>query len=312
MTVTVRDLAEYLAGSCEVHVLAGERLDEAVAGPASVDVAEGGHVTFVRGTDARAAERVNRARAAVVIVQGPAPADVPETGAVVIAYADNPRLEIIGLIERFFASEPPTGIHPSAVIAPGATLAEGVSVGPGATIGSASIGRNTRIGAGAHIGHDVVIGEGCTVFPGAVIGGDGFGYERDARDVPHKFPHLAGVRIGDRVDVGSNACIDRGAFGNTEIGDDTKIDNLVHVAHNVRLGRGVLIAASAVVAGSTAVGDGTWIGPSACVSDGLTIGAGAVVSLGAVVTRDVPAGERVTGNFAVPHDRFLKSLRENR
>lgn len=312
MSVTVEDLVRFLMDTCDVRVLAEDRLDEAIVGPAPVDAAGPGHVTFVRGVDAGAIERLDRTRAGVVIAQLPAPTDAPATGAAAVAYAANPRLEIICLIEHFYGTRPPVEIHPTATISPGAVLAEGVSVGAGATIGRASIGRNTRVGAGVHVGDGVTIGEACTVFPGAVIGGDGFGYERDERGIPHKFPHLAGVRIGDRVDIGANACIDRGAFGDTEIGDDTKIDNLVHVAHNVRLGCGVMIAASAVVAGSTVVGDGAWIGPSACVSDGLTVGADAVVSLGAVVTRDVPPGERVTGNFAVPHQRFLERLRADR
>lgn len=315
MSVTVRDLVEHLRETCEVSICTPSRLSEPIVGPAAVDRATPGHVTFVRGSDARAVERIRTTAASIVIAHSDAPR--PEEGglatrAAVIAYSPNPRLEIIRVVERFFSARPPAVVHPTAVLSADAVLGSDVSVGAGATIGRAKIGRGTRIGTGAHVLDDVTIGEDCVVFPGAVIGADGFGYERDDSGVPRKFPHIAGVRIGDRVEIGANACIDRGALSDTVIEDDVKIDNLVHVAHNVRLGRGTMIAANAVVAGSSVLGERVWVGPSATISDGITVGDGASVSLGAVVTRDVEPGQRVTGNFAVPHERFLEQLRKNR
>lgn len=312
MSVTVRELVDYLSENCQVLLLAPERLDEHIEGPAGVDSAQRCHVTFVRGTDARSLHRLAHTQAAVVIASAPPPEHPPATSAAVVAYTANPRLQLIRVVEKFFSSEPAYGIDPSAIISPKASLAQHVYVGPNAVVGAATIGERTRIGSGAHVLDSVAIGKDCVIFPGAVIGGDGFGYERDEHGVPQKFPQLGGVSVGNHVDIGANTCIDRGALSDTIIEDDAKIDNLVHVAHNARIGRGAMIAANAVVAGSTIIGEGAWIGPGACVSDGLTIGPGAMVSLGAVVTRDVPARQRVTGNFAIPHEQFLKALRRNR
>lgn len=315
MAVTVRDLVDHLRETCEVTVLVPDRLSDEVVGPAAVDRANAAHVTFVRGSDARALERMRTTEAGIVIADAAvvrAQSEHTDMRAAVIAYSSNPRLEIIRVAERFFSTQPPASVHPTAVVSEEAALGPDVSVGAGATIGRATIGRGTRIGDGAHVLDDVTLGEGCVVFPGAVIGADGFGYERDESGTPHKFPHIAGVRIGDRVEIGANACIDRGALTDTVIEDDVKIDNLVHVAHNVALGARTMIAASAVVAGSARIGSDVWIGPLACISDGITVGDGASVSLGAVVTRDVEPGQRVTGNFAIPHERFLENLRKNR
>jgi UDP-3-O-[3-hydroxymyristoyl] glucosamine N-acyltransferase len=315
MAVTVRDLVDHLRETCEVTILVPDRLPDAIVGPAAVDRATAAHVTFVRGSDPRALERIRETAAGIVIAHS----DVRHAGsgqhdarAAVIAYSPNPRLEIIRVAERFFSAQPPASVHPTAVVSAEAILGPDVSIGPGATVGRAEIGRGTRIGAGVRVLDDVSLGEECVVFPGAVIGADGFGYERDDSGTPHKFPHVAGVRIGDRVEIGANTCIDRGALTDTVIEDDVKIDNLVHVAHNVVLGARTMIAASAVVAGSARVGSDVWIGPLACISDGITVGDGASVSLGAVVTRDVEPGQRVTGNFAIPHERFLENLRKNR
>jgi len=127
-----------------------------------------------------------------------------------------------------------------------------------------------------------------------------------------KFPQRGRIMIGDRVEIGGNTCVDRGALSDTVIADDVKIDNLVHIAHNVRIGRCTLIAAGALVAGSSVLGERVWVGPSATISNGLTVGDDAQITLGSVVTRDVPAGGRVSGNFAVSHDRFLSHMRSIR
>ena len=124
--------------------------------------------------------------------------------------------------------------------------------------------------------------------------------------------HAGTVRIGRGVDIHANSCVDRGLFGETTIGDNTTIDDLVYVAHEVTIGRRCLIGAHAVINGSTVVSDDVWIGPGAVLSNGVTLGAGAQVTLGSVVTRDVPAGARVTGNFAIEHERFLAFMRSLR
>jgi UDP-3-O-[3-hydroxymyristoyl] glucosamine N-acyltransferase len=125
--------------------------------------------------------------------------------------------------------------------------------------------------------------------------------------------HGGGVRLEEGSQVQSNACVDCALFGGeTRIGKGSVIDNLVHIAHNVQLGENNRVIAGAMVAGSVQTGDKVWIGPMASVSSELKVGNEATVSIGAVVTRDVPEGARFTGNFAIPHERFLEFLRSIR
>ncbi len=162
----------------------------------------------------------------------------------------------------------------------------------------ARIGEGARIGANVYIGSHVTIGAGVVIQPGAVIGEDGFGYERDdlGRWIPK--PHHCGVVIGDDVHIGANTCIDRGSWRDTVIEQGARIDNLVHVAHNARVGRDTVLVAQAEVSGSVEVGDGAWIGPRACVRQRLTIGARALVGMGSVVLKDVPADQTWAGSPA--------------
>ena len=155
------------------------------------------------------------------------------------------------------------------------------------------------------------IGAESVIRAGTVIGSEGFQVIRAGDDVI-RVVHAGTVRIGRGVDIHANSCVDRGLFGETTVGDNSTIDDLVYVAHEVTIGRRCLIGAHAVINGSTVVGDDAWVGPGAVLSNGVTLGAGANVTLGAVVTRDVAPGARVTGNFAIDHERFLAFIRSMR
>jgi UDP-3-O-[3-hydroxymyristoyl] glucosamine N-acyltransferase len=188
---------------------------------------------------------------------------------------------------------PDASVHPTAYVEP-----DGVEIASGARIEA-----HATVLAGSVVGHEAVVG------PGSVVGGAGFEFKRFGDEVM-RVQHAGGVVLGDRVEIQANCTVDRGLFKDlTRIGDDTKLDNLVHIAHNCVIGRRCLVAACAMVAGSVHLGDDVWIGPGASISNQLTIADGATVSIGAVVTRDVGPGERVSGNFAINHDRFLSFLR---
>lgn len=154
------------------------------------------------------------------------------------------------------------------------------------------------ISPSAFIGAGVRIGAGCRIGPGAVIGWEGFGYSPDPDGGWKRKPETHSVVIGDNVDIGANTCIDRGSYRDTVIGAGTKVDNLVHIAHNVHVGQDCLIIAGAEVSGSVVIGAGTWVGPNACIKEHLNIGARAMVGIGSVVIRDVPADTTVAGNPA--------------
>jgi acetyltransferase-like isoleucine patch superfamily enzyme len=175
--------------------------------------------------------------------------------------------------------------------------------------------RNVRIGRGTVIEPNVtvlehcLIGEGVVLRAGSVIGAEGFD-PKAFGDTVRIIPHAGGVAIRDRVEIQANSVVCRCVFrGFTEIGEDTKISTLVNVSHNVRIGKRCRIASGACLMGSARIGNDVWIGPNATISNQIRVGDGAAVSLGAVVVRDVPAGQRVSGNFAVEHRRFLASFR---
>ena len=238
---------------------------------------------------------------------------------------DDPQLCFAKLVRLFHPEPaPPAGIHPSARVDEGARIGKGVSLGAGAVVeGGARIGRGTwvapgtLIGRGARVGedcrlghavsilHGAVLGDRVRVHAGARVGTDGFGYV-PGPDGAHKVPQVGGCVIGADVEIGANCTIDRGALDDTRIGDRTKLDNLVHVGHNVRIGSDCLIAAHVGIAGSCEVGAGTHFGGQAGVADHLTIGAGARIAGQTGIVQDVPPAAEVGGTPARPQRSWLK------
>ncbi len=242
----------------------------------------------------------------------------PRVGAVIIAA--RPRAAFARLAPRLVRPrrlESGILIHESAAIEAGARLGPGVVVGQGARIGAeaeigphavigpgVAIGRRTRIGAHAAISF-ALIGDDVTILSGAVIGEQGFGVAADSGGLVD-VPHLGRVIIQDRATIGANCTIDRGVFDDTVIGEEAKLDNLCHVAHQVKIGRGVLIAAFGGISGSTSIGDGVVMGGRVGVGDHRQVGARAVLAAGAAVLQDVPAGETWGGYPAKPLRKFLR------
>lgn len=182
-------------------------------------------------------------------------------------------------------------VHPSAQLAPGVVLGAGVVIEAGVRIGPNTCLAHTTVGEASEIGAN------CS------IGLTGYGYERDADGALERFPHVGRVVIGRDVSVGSNTCIDRGALGDTRIGDGVKIDNLVHVAHNVVVERGALLIAHAMIGGSARIGAGSWVAPSSAILNQIALGEGTTVGMGAVVLKPTEPGQVVVGNPARPLSR---------
>jgi len=216
----------------------------------------------------------------------------------------NPRLMFARIVRAWKPVEARCGIHPTAVIHPEASIAANVFIGPYSTIGRCVISEGTIIDGHCFLYDGVRIGRNVHIHAGVIIGGEGFGYIRSASGEYENFPHVGGVSIGDNVEIGSHTCIDRGSLDDTVIGDGVKIDNVVHIAHNVRIGPRTLVIAGAVVCGSTVIGEDAWIAPHACLRDGIRIGNRAMVGMGAVVTKDVADDAVVMGSPAIPAEEF--------
>jgi len=230
---------------------------------------------------------------------------------------------------QLFEPEPPKcepGIHLTAVVDPTAEIGKGAAIGAGCYIGSrvvigtntklypnvtvlddSTIGSHTIIWSGTVIRERCWIGNFCIIHPNVTIGADGFGYRpsSDGRSLT-KIPQIGSVIIGNRVEIGAGSCIDRGKFSATSIGDGTKIDNLIQIAHNCKLGRSCVMAGQSGLAGSVTLGDGVMIGGGARIKDHVTIGDGAKLGGNAGVMSDVAPGKTL---FGFPADDYRQTLR---
>lgn len=207
--------------------------------------------------------------------------------------SSNPRLDFIRALAFIRENGYIAGNENISVVHPEATI------GPNVVIeNNCVIDKDVIIEANAVIGHGSKIGLGSRIGAGSVIGTDGFGFERDELGRPIRFPHLGGVDIGNYVEIGCNNTISRGTLSNTIIEDYVKTNNLVHIAHNCRIGSSALIMASVSIAGGVTVGEQSWIGIGSAIRQKIMIGRKATIGVGAVVVRNVPDGEVHIGNPA--------------
>lgn len=293
-----------------------------VTGVAPLDRAGPEHVTFLGS--ARYAPLFAECRAGVALV-APELADAPGRTAARVVVAE-PHDAMLSLLASLYPeTEPLAAVHPTAVIGRGAQLGERVVVGPYVVIGDgAVIGAGVQLDAHVVVGAGVTIGTGCHLYPGvtlhpgtslgdrvrvhagARLGSDGFGYVfRGGRH--EKIPHVGRCMVESDVEIGANTTVDRGSIDDTVIGAGSKIDNLVHVAHNVRIGRLCLIMAQVGIAGSARIEDGVIVAGQAGIAGHHTIGAGARVAAQAGVFGDVPAGGTWSGYPARPHREALRA-----
>ncbi|MFL5502150.1 MAG: UDP-3-O-(3-hydroxymyristoyl)glucosamine N-acyltransferase [Gemmatimonadaceae bacterium] len=322
---TSGDGARTITAEAIAALVSGELVGDAgaeVTGVAPLDRADANDLSIL--SSARYAPMMAATKAGVVLVDPEfrdAPGD-PQARIIV----DKPLEKLLGLLPRLYPAEAPTpGVAATARIGRGVMLGKRVAIGEHAVIGTGStIGEDAVIGANCVVGDRVSVGAGSrlwpsvTIYPGVTIGAravvhsgarigcDGFGYV--FRDGAHqKIPHVGRCIIGDDVEIGANTTIDRGSIDDTVIGSGTKIDNLVHVAHNVRIGEKCLLMAQVGVAGSATVGDGAILAGQAGISGHISIGAGARVAAQAGVFGNIPAAETWSGYPARPHRDSLRA-----
>ncbi len=238
----------------------------------------------------------------------------------------NPRLAFAQILEVFYPQVRKfSGIHPTAIIGKDAKIGKKVTLGAYVVVGDAArIEEGAYISSAVYIGNKVVIGKNSLLFPrvtvlddtviggeaiihsGTVIGSHGFGFVRKEDGSYHKIPQTGRVVIGDRVEIGANVTIDRATIGETSIGSGSKIDNLVHIAHNVTLGKNVVMVALVGISGSSTLGDGVVMAGQAGVTEHVTIGNNSIVAAKSVVTKNIAPGSFVSGFPARPHHRQKK------
>ena len=326
MSMGLTDIAELLGAA----IGRSAQMDWRAAGLSSLDSAGPDDVAFCSGPRQADALRATRAGACLLRAQ-----DSPLAPAhAALLYTDAPARDFAKLAAVLCpealrpVATPLSGISIGATIDASARLEVGATLAPGVILGRrVEIGTGTTIGPHCIIGNGVRIGRDCTIGPnvtithaflgdrvivqsGARIGQDGFGFVPGARGHA-KIAQLGRVIVQDDVEIGANATIDRGALDDTIVGEGTKIDNLVHIAHNVIVGRHCLIAAQVGIAGSTHVGDFVMIGGQAGIAGHLTIGSGAGIAGQAGVLHDVPARTRIGGSPAGPITGWLREAIRN-
>ena len=245
---------------------------------------------------------INNTLAGLIISGGPLKlSDLNLTQKAVII-SSNPRMDFIRITNLLDKGPYFSGINNSVVFIGENEISESVKIASNCTISNSIIGNNVTIYPNCTI-HNAIIGNNVNIYSGAQVGTDGFGYEKTEDGTLIKFTHFGKVIINDNVDIGSNTCIDRGTINDTVIGEGSKIDNLVHVAHNVQIGKNCVIIAQSMIGGSTIIEDGVWISPSSVIRDGIRIGKNTLIGMGSVVTKNVPENEVWAGNPA----KFFKN-----
>jgi len=313
----VRELAEFLGETFEGD---GEK---EIGGVAMLESAGPGDLSFV--SNKKAALQSHRSAAGCLL----APMDFPNESSRAVIRSSDPRTAFARCIVRMHPKTDPVPIiHSSAIVAPSAAIEERVSVGAYAVIGEESrIGAGSQIGAGCVVGGRVSIGERATLHAnvtiyddvdigdrsvlhaGCVIGADGFGFNM-VGEKWEKFPQVGRVSIGNDVEIGANSTVDRAALGVTWIGDGTKIDNMVHIGHNCRVGRHVVIVAQTGFAGGVVIEDYAMIGGQVGIGDKARVESRAVLGSGAGVltSKIVRAGQVMWGTPARPLREYLEQL----
>ncbi|MBI2901151.1 MAG: UDP-3-O-(3-hydroxymyristoyl)glucosamine N-acyltransferase [Planctomycetes bacterium] len=313
--MTLREIADLVGGRLE-----GDG-SKPVTGVAGIEEAREGDVTFL--ANPRYLPYLDRTRAAVVLVR-----DGVRSGRVATIAVPNPDLAFAQVAAHLVrARRPPSsGIHPAAIVSPEARIGREVSFGAYSVVEpGAEVGDGTRVYPFVYVGRDAKVGPGCVLYPhsvvmdgcvlgaevilncGAVVGSDGFGFV-NVQGVHHKVPQLGNVVVGDDVEVGANATIDRARFDRTVVEKGTKIDNLVQIGHNVEVGEHCLLVAQCGIAGSTTLGHHVVLGAKAGITGHLHIADRSVVAAGANRVKDTEPGVSYSGYYAVEHPRAMRQL----
>ncbi len=286
--------------------------DLVVTRASSLNSIDKNSILFVKKLTEDNMESVKSASDCLILIPDDTPTDLVDAIRVhnVIAQVPNPRLSYAKVMTVALKSVLVRCQYTNrngAVVADDAVIGEDTVIEPGAFVDhSVVIGSNVRVHAGAVIRAFSEMGDNTIIRENAVIGSEGFGFERDADGTPIRLPHLGGVRIGRNVEIGALNSVCAGTIDPTILEDNVKTGFLIHIAHNCAIGEGAIITACAELSGSVTVGKRVWIAPNVSVAEGRQIGEGAIVGIGAVVIKDVEPGAVVAGNPAKPTAEITK------
>ncbi|HTX49820.1 MAG TPA: UDP-3-O-(3-hydroxymyristoyl)glucosamine N-acyltransferase [Caulobacteraceae bacterium] len=312
--VTLGALADLTGATCDTK-LAGR----SVTAASVLSRADAGGVSFL--DDRRSADLARATAAGACFVSPKEAGRLPESCAGLLTPAPRAAWAAAALrLHRPRRHDPSSpAVHPDALIEDGVSLGHGATVGPGAQIGAGTvIGSNVSIGPGVAIGRGcqisagvvigfALIGDNVRILANSVIGEAGFGLAVGPKGLVD-VPQLGRVIIQDGVSIGANTCVDRGAFEDTVIGENTKIDNLVQIAHNVSIGRNCAIAGHCGISGSVVIGDGVRMGGRVGLADHVSVGSGAQLAAASGLMHDVPPGEAWAGIPAKPMRRWMREM----
>jgi len=274
-------------------------LDKKIIGISSLGEATDTELAFCSSNNENALKQISESSAGIILCKKNLQGLIhPKEGSQLV-FLDNPRLVFVAFANRLQTKKnngSKTVISPTAVIAKEVIIGENCYIGNFVTIGkNCVIGENSVIHDRVTLAQNCKIGKNCVIQSGVTLGEDGFSYERHENNKLEKFPHIRGIIIGNNVEICANTDIARGSLTDTVIGDGTKIDAMVHIAHNVKIGRNCMITGGTVIGGSAVLGDSCWAGLNCTIKNKVTIGDNVIVGAGACVIRNVPDGDVVGG-----------------
>jgi len=267
-----------------------------ISGVASIKEATEDELSFCYHEGEKGASLISQSKAGVILCKKALEGLIQQKPGCQIFYLDNPRFVFVQIMKQIYNKKRNVGISSNAVISKGAKIGFDCYIGHYSVIGeNCKIGNNTIISERVSLVQNCSIGDGCIIQPGVTIGADGFAFERYQNGELERFPHIRGVKIGNNVEICANSSIARGSLSDTLIGDGTKIDALVHIAHNVVTGKNCELTAGTIIGGSTTLGDMCWTGLNSTLKDNIKVGNKALVAAGAAVIHDVQDEDIVAG-----------------
>jgi|SRR6185312_1585211 len=305
MTITLPTISQIISFINSRNYIITNNVKLKIKGFKPITIANIGEMAFCSSAGENGLRLILESKASLIICPSSLKKQITKTNSTLI-FVDKPRLWFLRCIKKFQKNKNFKGIHPTAIVE-SRKIGKNVYIGPFTYIDrNVTIGDNSIIHGHVYIYNNTYIGKNVTIDPSTVIGTNGFGFEKNEIQEWEIFPHIGGIEIQDNVEIGSNVSVDRGTLENTIIGKGSKIDNLVHIAHNVKIGCNCIVVAQSFLGGSCIIKDNSHIAMSATIRDGVKIGRDVMIGMGAVVTKDVPDSTTVIGVPAHPLKRSVQ------